>query len=476
MYCLNFSVYATKWWCSSGIKAPAWLADVLEETQGRIPALKNGAKYHFFISKKDGVGPGSGKNLAYAIGRALRDVGYKVWLSQFEKQNGNSVNVNAMQLGIKQSEMILVILSEGIFHQDRIHVTHTELKYAIETCEKPVALFLEPTFQIDNKLPCGHRQECCQDVRPDFQSFARAMLNSLSCETWSYGRFSQRSKISWLTNEFVHRQKRFITLKKQIATENQKKIPMTGCAGRSMSAGSFFPSQVHVDTSSDGQQPYSYSHKQEKKEEEEIEEKIKQRFWAVHMEMREHAEMHNGEDLSSWGTKDQAGTNTPCQRRRQARQIMEFDKVLALTNCRSACCLFQGSRILAVNKIWEIMTGHVRNDVVGKTMNILQGPRTFDGDTLAKFANALYSGQDASAKLWNYTKDGTLFQNDARVHCLPDRMFLGFSDYDVQEGEEVERNVEKVELNELETTAESEQNRYVSEAEYVCVDCNAEAE
>ena len=52
LYCLNFSVQASKWWCNSGIQAPAWLGDVLIETQGRIPALKNGAKYHFFISKK----------------------------------------------------------------------------------------------------------------------------------------------------------------------------------------------------------------------------------------------------------------------------------------------------------------------------------------------------------------------------------------------------------------------------------------
>ena len=124
MYCLNFSVTITKW-CNSGVRAPAWLADVLEETQGRIPVLADGAEYHFFITKKDGGGEGSGKTLAYAIGRALRDVGFKVWLSQFEVESGRPANVDAMQRGIRKSEMILVILTEGIFHQDRVHVTHT---------------------------------------------------------------------------------------------------------------------------------------------------------------------------------------------------------------------------------------------------------------------------------------------------------------------------------------------------------------
>ena len=43
-------------------------------------------------------------------------------------------------------------------------------------------------FDVDKKMHCGHLKECCQDVRPDFQPIARAMLASLTFETWSYER------------------------------------------------------------------------------------------------------------------------------------------------------------------------------------------------------------------------------------------------------------------------------------------------
>ena len=68
----------------------------------------------------------------------MQDVGYKVWLSQFEVEAGRSVNVSAMQRGINDSEMIVVLLTPGVFHRDRIHVTHTEIKYAVDILKKPI--------------------------------------------------------------------------------------------------------------------------------------------------------------------------------------------------------------------------------------------------------------------------------------------------------------------------------------------------
>ena len=51
VFCLNFSIWLGKH-CAKGPKAPEWLQDVLKDTNGRIPLLKNGAEYHFFISKQ----------------------------------------------------------------------------------------------------------------------------------------------------------------------------------------------------------------------------------------------------------------------------------------------------------------------------------------------------------------------------------------------------------------------------------------
>jgi hypothetical protein len=239
VFCLNFSTWLGKR-CAKGPKAPEWLQDVLKATNGRIPLLENGAEYHFFISKQDGNGPHTGKNLAYTIGHALRKVGFKVWLSQFEVEEGRSVNVPAMQRGIEKSEMILLLLTPGIFHFDRVHVTHTELKYGIETLHKPVAL-LDDQFNSDTKMPsCGHLKECCEHVRPDFQYIARALVASLTFETWSYGHFSRRSKIAWLTNEYVLRHCRYQTLKLQLDVEKRATggEACPGC-GRSTSSDSF---------------------------------------------------------------------------------------------------------------------------------------------------------------------------------------------------------------------------------------------
>ena len=137
-----------------------------------------------------------------------------------------------------------------------------------------------------------------------------------------------------------------------------------------------------------------------------------------------------GATISAWGTKDEADANTHLRQRMQAGQIREFDLVMR-SQCRPAC-LFQGPRMLAVNKAWENMTGHARKDVVGKTMSILQGPSTAL-EAMRTFTEALYNGQDASATFLNYTKDGTLFRNYARVHCLPEGMFLGFFEYIAEE-------------------------------------------
>ena len=387
MFCLNFSIWLGKR-CAKGPKAPEWLQDVLKDTNGRIPLLENGAEYHFFISKQDGTGPHTGKNLAYTIGHALRKVGFKVWLSQFEVEEGRSVNVPAMQRGIEKSEMILLLLTPGIFHFDRVHVTHTELKYGIETLHKPVVL-LDDQFNSVTKMPsCGHLKECCEKVRPDFQYIARALVASLTFETWSYGHFSRRSKIAWLTNEYVLRQCRYQSLKLQLDVE-KKATGGKACPGcvRSTSADSFFANGRSAKAGTCNRlTPFEkLIIVEEFRNVECVEAVLKEKF-----------------ETAMRGTGNGSGV---------------------------AAVLFDGHAVLAVNPPWESMCGHTEANMVGNTMNLIQGPQTFEGETLSNFLAELDSGmKNAKATLVNYHQDGSLMSNNADIYRLDDenRFSLGF--------------------------------------------------
>jgi hypothetical protein len=394
VFCLNFSIWLGKR-CAKGPKAPDWLQHVLKDTNGRIPLLQNGAEYHFFISKQDGTGPHSGKNLAYTIGHALREVGFKVWLSQFEVEEGHSANVPAMQRGIEKSEMILLLLTPGIFHFDRVHVTHTELKYGIETLHKPVVL-IDGQFNSVTKIPsCGHLKECCDNVRPDFQYIARALVASLTFETWSYSHFSRRSKIAWLTNEYILRQSRYQSLKLQLDVE-KKATGGKACPGcvRSESADSYF---------ADGR-------------------------------------------FTKAGTCNRL---TPFEKHiivEEFRNVECVEAVLEKTFETALCgtgngggapaVLFDGPTVLAVNPTWVSMCGYTEEDIVGNTMNLLQGPQTYEGEALSNFLAELDSGmKNAKATLLNYHQDGSLLRSNADIYSLDNknRFSLGFFEFETIE-------------------------------------------
>ena len=94
------------------------------------------------------------------------------------------------------------------------------------------------------------------------------------------------------------------------------------------------------------------------------------------------------------------------------------------------CALFSDNQVLAVNKGWENMCGFSAADIVGKTMKFLQGPKTYEGNSLSNFMTALASGNDVlGAALVNYRKDRSLFTNHTSVYCLQNKsnkLFLGF--------------------------------------------------
>ena len=67
-----------------------------------------------------------------------------------------------------------------------------------------------------------------------------------------------------------------------------------------------------------------------------------------------------------------------------------------------------GPRILYVNRAFEHMTGYDRDEVLGGSPGILQGPWT-DRSVIDRLNNALRAGEPFEGETWNYRKDGTPF-------------------------------------------------------------------
>ena len=141
-----------------GPKAPSYLSDVLAATDGHIPLLSRSNRFHFFLSKHE-----KRKKIALQIADALKDAGFKVWVSQHEASHGNPTDKDAMQLGVKLSESILLLMTQGIFHRDRFWVVKTEVMYGIEECHKPL-ICVTPVdhnkgFDFDTKVS-GVEEKC----------------------------------------------------------------------------------------------------------------------------------------------------------------------------------------------------------------------------------------------------------------------------------------------------------------------------
>ncbi|MGK7370170.1 MAG: PAS domain-containing protein [Candidatus Halalkalibacterium sp. M3_1C_030] len=78
-----------------------------------------------------------------------------------------------------------------------------------------------------------------------------------------------------------------------------------------------------------------------------------------------------------------------------------------------------GPRIVYVNDGFSKMTGYSREEVIGKTPRILQGPKT-DRAILDKLKRKLREGQAFFGQAINYKKDGTEFVNQWDIHPLTD--------------------------------------------------------
>eukprot|EP00591_Stephanopyxis_turris_P004982 CAMPEP_0195515148 /NCGR_PEP_ID=MMETSP0794_2-20130614/6322_1 /TAXON_ID=515487 /ORGANISM="Stephanopyxis turris, Strain CCMP 815" /LENGTH=214 /DNA_ID=CAMNT_0040643531 /DNA_START=450 /DNA_END=1094 /DNA_ORIENTATION=- len=73
--------------------------------------------------------------------------------------------------------------------------------------------------------------------------------------------------------------------------------------------------------------------------------------------------------------------------------------------------------IVDVNTAWEGLCGFSREEAVGKTLAMLQGPET-DPSAVTALMSTLMRGEEAGTVLINYNKDGRKFQNRLRVAPL----------------------------------------------------------
>lgn len=79
-----------------------------------------------------------------------------------------------------------------------------------------------------------------------------------------------------------------------------------------------------------------------------------------------------------------------------------------------------GPRIVYVNAGFCKMTGYSKEEVIGKTPRILQGPKT-DREVLDKLKRRLKEGHSFFGQAINYRKDGSEFVNQWDIHPLTDK-------------------------------------------------------
>ena len=84
-----------------------------------------------------------------------------------------------------------------------------------------------------------------------------------------------------------------------------------------------------------------------------------------------------------------------------------FDSIL-ITDATKA------GKIIYANTAFKNLTGYSRNEVIGKTPRILQGPAT-DKKVLDRLRNALSNGTSFEGKAINYKKNGSPFIMHWRV-------------------------------------------------------------
>lgn len=96
--------------------------------------------------------------------------------------------------------------------------------------------------------------------------------------------------------------------------------------------------------------------------------------------------------------------------------VARQNDMLLITEAASLDAASNGPRIVYVNDAFVRHTGFRKEDVIGKTPRILQGPAT-DRNELGRIRRALEAWEPVTAELVNYRQDGTPF--DIEVDIVP---------------------------------------------------------
>jgi PAS domain S-box-containing protein len=97
--------------------------------------------------------------------------------------------------------------------------------------------------------------------------------------------------------------------------------------------------------------------------------------------------------------------------------INRANDVIVITD--SAPLNLPGPRIVFVNDAYERTTGYTREQAIGQTPRMLQGPKT-DPETTKRMALALRRWKPVREEVLNYTKDGREFWNEINIAPLAD--------------------------------------------------------
>jgi WD40 repeat protein len=152
---------------------------------GVVPPLPSGCTHHFFISKDETF-----KETSILIATWLIGLGFSVWEFNLEKEHGRSLTPEAMQLGVQNAAVVVLLLTPGIFHIERHFVWKTEIKYALEECHKPLMVLKSPGFsgeKCNSTFATGvemHYSESCNNTSGDYQPWIRAILRTPTRVTW----------------------------------------------------------------------------------------------------------------------------------------------------------------------------------------------------------------------------------------------------------------------------------------------------
>ena len=180
--------------------------------RAKAARTSGGGRGNIFISKHEHLG----KHIAENVARELQARGYEVWFSQWQRNRDEA----EMQRGVDHCDALVVIMTPGIFEWARHWVTHTEVKYAIDS-GKPIIL-IDGGFKFEKQSTCQNEHPCLKEfanTREDFQPYARAMVRALEVIEWKGNRIWRRASLEIFEEKFEDRHSNSQKLQERLIKE-----------------------------------------------------------------------------------------------------------------------------------------------------------------------------------------------------------------------------------------------------------------